>query len=142
VTLLDAYALIALLLGEPAAEEVKGVLRSGACGVPVLNLAESVDVCGRVHLLPPREVRSALEPLLDAHVDVVHPREEDAWRAAELRIRYYDREGRALSLADCFLIAAARGDDSIATADPAVAETARLEGIEVAALPDQSGRLP
>jgi rRNA-processing protein FCF1 len=73
----------------------------------------------------------------------VHPVDESvAWRGALLRARHYHRSTSALSLADCVLVASAGPDDSIATADPAVATAARAEGIDVIALPSSSGQRP
>lgn len=141
--LLDAYALIALLGDEPAADEVEELLRRGDCSASVVNLAEAIDVSCRVHNLALDDVRNALVSLiLGGQVQVIVPDEDSAWRAAELRQTYYARKSCELSLADCFLIAAAGSGDSIATADAPAASVARLEGIEVVALPDSGGRRP
>lgn len=140
--LLDAYALVALLADEPAAGEVERLLREGGCAVTPSNLAEAVDVTQRARGVAPADVRAALEPLLDGEIELLAPREADVWRAADLRLRYYDRRGCALSLADCFLLAAVGPRDRIASADSAVAAVARGEGIELVRLPDSSGRRP
>jgi hypothetical protein len=67
----------------------------------------------------------------------------EAWRAADLRARYYDRKARALSLADCLLLAhVCTGGDEIATADPAIADVARAEGLALIPLPDSAGARP
>ncbi len=139
---LDAYALVAFLADERAADEVEALLRDGDAAVTVVNLAEAIDVTQRVHALPPEEVRAAVEALLGDVLAVLVPSEREAWRAAELRSRYYDRSRRPLSLADCFLLAAAGERDEIATADPALAETARDEGTAVVTLPDSTGARP
>jgi hypothetical protein len=81
-----------------------------------------------------------LDPYALEHLVLFEPDEADAWRAAELRARLYDRNDRSLSLADCFLLAHASEDGAVATSDPPVAEVARSEGIAVVALPDSSGR--
>ena len=141
--LLDAYALIALLGEEPAADEVEELLRRGDCSASVVNLAEAIDVSCRVHDLTLGDVRKALGALiLGGQVRVIIPDEESAWRAAELRQRYYARKSCELSLADCFLIGAATSVDQIATADAPAAHVARSEGIEVIPLPDSSGSRP
>ena len=144
MTLLDAYAVVALVADEPAAAEVEELLRAGGARVVVANLAEAIDVCRRVHHVSGDEVRAALEPLLLARVlSALVSHEHDAWSAAELRRTYYDRRTRAVSLADCFLLAHARAaGDPIATADPPVAEVASAEAIPVVALPDSTGRRP
>ena len=142
MTLLDAYALVALLLDEPAAEETESLLRSEDAAVSAVNLAEAVDVVQRVHGDSPAETRAILEPITATALRVRAVAEADAWRAAELRSRHYRRRSSELSLADCFLLAAARDGESIATSDPAVAAAARAEGVDVVALPDSAGRRP
>jgi len=44
VSLLDAYALIALLGDEPAADKVEELLRRGDCSASVVNLAEAIPL--------------------------------------------------------------------------------------------------
>jgi predicted nucleic acid-binding protein len=139
---LDAYALIALLADEPAAEEVELLLRTGETAMTLVNFAEAIDASRRLHKVPPDELRALLEPLLGEPVELLAQSETDAWRAAEIRARYYDRRRCAVSLADCFLLAAAGPDDRIATADPAVAAVAREEQVDLVALPDSRGTLP
>ena len=142
MTLLDAYALVALVADEPAADEVETLLRAGDARAVVVNVAEAIDVLTRVRRVPADGVRDALEPLFITRVVApVVSGEPEAWRAAELRARHYDRKSRALSLADCFLLAHALGaGDEIATADPALAAAARAEDLGVVALRDSTGR--
>lgn len=144
MTLLDAYALVALAADEPAAAEVENILREGEARVVIINLAEAVDIAQRVHRLSSAEVRAALEPLLLSQVlSAAVSDEPQAWLAAELRIQHYDRRSAPLSMADCFLIAHALTDDrAIATADPPLADAARGAGIDVIALPDSAGERP
>ena len=120
---LDAYALVALLADEPAAAEVEELLRRGGIGVSAVNLAEAIDVLVRVHSIPGDDALAAVEPLLDGAIDVLPATREQAVRAAELRSHHYERNERPLSLADCFLLAAA--GEAVATADPVVATVAR-----------------
>jgi uncharacterized protein with PIN domain len=142
VILLDAYALVAFLANEPAADEVEALLRRGDAAVTVVNLAEAIDVTQRVHDVGAEDVRRTLEPLLGEAIAVVNHSERHVWRASEVRTRHYDRSRRPLSLADCFLIAAAGADDEIATSDAPLAETARAEGLDVVALLDSAGERP
>jgi predicted nucleic acid-binding protein len=142
VTLLDAYALVAFVADEPAAEDVEILLRAGRCGITTVNFAEAVDVTRRIHGLSEADVRVVTEPLLDEVIAVIPPSQAHAWRSAALRVRHYDRRRSALSLADCLLLAAAGSDDVIATSDPVVARVARTEGIGVTPLPDTAGARP
>lgn len=131
--LLDAFGLIALLKAEPAAGEVEALLRGGV-GMLSINLAEAVDVLGRVDGIDGQEVRGLVEPLLSGPITVQSVTVRHAWRSAELRRRYYSRRRCPLSLADCLLLAAASAS-GLATADPDVLGVARAEGISTTALP-------
>lgn len=144
MTLLDAYAVVALIADEPAAEEVEELLRAGESRVVVVNLAEAIDVSQRIHAMSLVDVRTILEPLfLTGAIATLASQREDAWRAADLRARHYHRRSRQLSLADCFLLGAAvDSGDVIATTDPPLAAAARSEGLDVIALPDSSGDRP
>jgi uncharacterized protein with PIN domain len=144
LTLIDAYGLVALVADEPAAGEVEILLRAGACRVVAVNLTETIDVCQRVHGMSPDEVRRALEPLtLSGTLGVAVSHEPEAWLAADVRAAHYHVKTCRLSLADCFLLAHALSDgDTLATADPDLARTARAEGATVIGLPDSGGKLP
>ena len=141
--LLDAYALVAFLGEERAAGEVDALLRRGGCAISLVNLAEAVDVSGRVHALALEEVQPVIEMLVETEqLELVAPSEAAAWRAAALRQAHYRQRTRELSLADCFLLAAAGPGDEIATADTPVALVAREENLGVIALLDSTGRRP
>jgi uncharacterized protein with PIN domain len=142
VTFLDAYALIALVVDEPAAGPVEKLLRAHVCRVSVIHLAEAVDVSHRRHDVATADIRSVLGPLFYEDVELVPPDEDDAWRAAEVRGQYYKAKTCELSLADCFLLAHAKDGEDVATSDPAIVEVARAEGIAVIRLPDSEGRIP
>jgi uncharacterized protein with PIN domain len=142
MVILDAYALIALLADEPAAAEVEALIRDRQAAISAVNLAESLGVSERALGAPGDHVRAVVEPLLAGELEVLGCTAREAWRAASLRSRYYDRRERPLSLADCFLLAAAGDGDEITTADPAVAAVAHAEGIDLVALPDGSGKRP
>jgi PIN domain nuclease of toxin-antitoxin system len=142
VVALDAYAVVAFLADEPARSEVAKILRR-SCVVSTVNLAESLDVLGRIHGIGQDELRGLVDPLLAEDVRVEAPIDDDAWVVARLRTQYYDRSTRDLSLADCFLLATAeRLGASVATADQAVADAARDEALELVALPNRSGTRP
>lgn len=139
---LDAFALLALTLDEPAAEEVETLLRRGSCRISSVNMAEALDQLGRIHKHPVEELRAAFDPIVSEVLDVVAVDVDTAWRAAELRRRHYRRRGSQLSLADCFAAATVRSEDALVTADPPLTRAAKAEGIEVLALPDSRGRRP
>jgi PIN domain nuclease of toxin-antitoxin system len=143
MVILDAYALVAFLNDEPAADEVEALIHDGDAAIGVVNLAEAVDVAGRVHGVPEADIRAAIEPLVGARsLSILVPSTTTVWRAAGLRAAFYARRRRELSLADCFLIAGAGAGDRIATADPPVADVVRQLGLALVALPDTDGIRP
>lgn len=144
MTFLDAYALVALVADEPAAEEVEAILREGDARVVVINLAEAVDISCRVHGVSGENVRAAIEPLLLGGVLFVAVSEvQQAWLAAEIRTEHYDSKAASLSMADCLLLAHGVTDGGpIATSDAPLATVARRLGIAVTGLPDSSGMRP
>lgn len=135
MTLLDAYALIAFLVGGPAATEVRGILREGQAAIASTNLAESLDVSRRVHGLPIGSAMEIIEPLLEGPLTAIALDLPTARRAAEIRSRHYHRSKCPISLADAVLLATARPGDRLATADPDVLAVAPREEIEPLALP-------
>lgn len=139
---LDAFALVALALDEPAAAEVEAALRRGDCLVSAVNLAEAIDQLGRVHRRSEQELRAAFAPVLDEVLSVVAADEAVAWRTAVVRRRHYRRRESELSLADCVALATAQAGHRLATADEPLARAARAEGIGVLGLPDTAGDRP
>ncbi|HET7485914.1 MAG TPA: PIN domain-containing protein [Solirubrobacterales bacterium] len=134
MTLLDAYALIAYVIGGPAKEKVVAILREGKTAIATANLIEVFDVVGRQHGYPIQKVSEILDPLFAGSLSIVHLDEHLARRAAELRVEHYHRSRSPLSLADVILIASAQAGDRIATADPDVLGTATGLGIETVVL--------
>ncbi len=135
--LLDAYALIAFLVGGPAAPHVRALLREGDAVVATANLAEALDVSQRVHDLPIGRAMEVLDPLLEGPLKARPLDVAVARRAAEIRAGHYHRSTRPISLADAVLIASASEGDRIATADPDILAVAQAEGLESVALPGQ-----
>lgn len=140
-TLIDASALIALLGNEPAAGEVREILRNGAT-ITAVNLTEAVDRLGRRYRLDIERVRPIVDGLLEDSLMVTPITSVEAWRSAEIRIAHYHRTSCPLSLADAALIACGGQSRRIATSDSHVLRIAKREGIDVIPLPDSTGRRP
>lgn len=134
LTLLDAYALVALLTGGPAAPEVRQLIREDAVASPAINLAEAADVLRRRFRVERTRVRAALASLTERPLAVIDLDERAALAAAELRAQHYHRANRPISIADCVLLAGAGAGDRVATADRHVLATAAAEGIETVEL--------
>ena len=136
---LDAYAVIAVLNDEYAAQQVQDLLEGDEVAVlTVLGVAEVVD-----HLVRLAGLDGSDAALDIAQLGVADPPALDgplAIRAGLLRAQHYNRTTRAISLADCVAAETARSlNASLATADPALLDTCAAEGIAVIALPDSTG---
>lgn len=137
----DATALIAILRGERGAgEAVDAGLDGGA--VTAVNFAEARDLL--VRSLPEMgEVGAAVDQFIDRGLSVLSCDRSLAVRAAALRSEHYQRSERAVSLADCFAIAAAEDRGAaLVTSDRHQADVARLVGVEVVAIPNSAGIRP
>jgi ribonuclease VapC len=129
--LLDAFALIALLAEEPAADEVEAILRKGEAAITAINFAEALDVLQRVERVPRERLETVTGPLVRESLKLLPVDESMARDAADVRARRYHRTRTPVSLADCVLVAAARSADALATADRPLMRVARSEGVEV-----------
>lgn len=138
---LDAYAVIAALVGERARADVEPLLREGVLSTP--NAAEVLDVCVRVHANDERVVRERIGWLVIGGLETPPLAPDLALAAGALRARHYRRRHCEISLGDCFALALAKQRKSpLATADPDLASVARAEAVEVIGLRDSRGRRP
>ena len=138
--ILDAYAVLALLKGEPAAPAVRGLLGTEPTpSLTTVGVAEVLDHLVRVEGAADEAAALDLAQLgLGAPVPVD---EAIGLRAGLLRARQYHRRTRSVSLADCVAPEAARSSAAaLVTADPHLLDLAAEEGITTVALPDSSGR--
>lgn len=142
MVVLDAYAVIAYLRGEPCGTEVAQLLREPT-QLTAVNAAEVCDQMTRVFGADPDTVEADLALLEHAGMAIIPVTPELAIEAGRLRSRRYHRQRAAVSLADCIAAALAlRADQALATADPALAEVTLAEGGTVYPLPDSKGQLP
>ena len=136
---LDAYAVLALLKGEPAAPQVRVLLEGDdrSC-LTAVGVAEVVDHL--VRLSRASEDDAALDL---AQLGLADPLAVDTavgLRAGLLRARHYHRKNRAVSLADCVAVEAARANDApLASADPHLLDVCRDEDVRALPLPDSTG---
>lgn len=145
MSVLDAYAIVTALAGEASAAEVEALLRDrhDPPVISAINLTEVIDVSTRILGHPADDVLERIDWLLAGGLGVVAVDEELGRTAGRSRARFYDRRSSALSIADCVCLATAlRLGQRLATADPALATTARALGVEVIALPDSRGTRP
>lgn len=133
--LLDAFALIALLAEEPAADEVEALLRGGEAAITAVNLAEALDVLQRIQGISRERLQELTMPLVGDRMRLVPIDERIARDAADIRARRYHRIRAPVSLADCILLAATGESDALATADGALIRVAKAEKVQVRTLP-------
>jgi PIN domain nuclease of toxin-antitoxin system len=142
VTVLDAYAVIAYLRGEPSADEVAELLH-GPTILTSANAAEVLDQMVRVFGSDPDGVEADLALLSHAGMTVQAVTHELGMEAGRIRTRRYHRDRASISLADCVAASTSLAvGRPLATADPALAAVLRAEGGDVHALPDSKGNRP
>lgn len=142
MTVLDAYAVLAYLRDEPAAELVGGLLRSRTV-LTAVNAAEVVDQLVRVYRAEADDVHADLALLSYAGMHVSAVPADMGMLAGRLRARHYHRVRMAVSLGDCVAAAMALSTGQpLATADPALAAMMIAEGGKLHPLPGTSGRWP
>ena len=124
---LDSFAVLAFLKGEPAADLVEGML-------------SDPDVDHLVRLAGVDEEEAVLD-LVELGLLAPAPLDADGGlRAGRLRAARYHRTTCAVSLADCVAADLARAlDGSLATADPHLLDLCEMEGISWIALADSTG---
>ncbi len=136
---LDAYAVLALLKGEPAAPQVRALLEGGdqAC-LTAVGVGEVVDHLVRLSGASEDDAALDLAQLGLTDALVVDP--VLGLQAGLLRSRRYHRKTCAVSLADCVALEAARANATpLASADPHLLDVGRDEGVRVIPLPDSTG---
>lgn len=142
MTVLDAQAIVAFLLAEPAAPEVRDLLRQ-APSISASSWGEVVDNLLRVKGRTVDDVTQRLDLLIAGGLHVT-PVDEAFGRAAGLmRARHYHRRRRPISHADCVALATAQAlGQPLATSDPAIAAVAASLGVGLIPLPDSAGVRP
>ena len=139
MTVLDAFAVLALLKDEPAAEHVERIIRASPdAALTALGVAEVLDHL--VRLVGVDEDEAVLDI---AQLGLAEPFSVSAplaTRAGLLRAHHYNRRDRAISLADCVAAEVARFAKSpLATSDPHLLDTCAAEGIKYVVLADARG---
>lgn len=139
--ILDSYAVLAFLRGEPAADRVERLLTNNpAASLTVVGVAEVIDRLIRLSSIDEEEAVLDLaqlglseSPAMGSGIGMA---------AGLLRARHYHRVDCAVSLADCVAAEAARlVGCALATSDPHLLDVCHQEGIDVEVLPDSHGRV-
>jgi len=137
VTVLDAFAVIAYLRAEPAAGEVRRLLKTDA-QLTSVGVAEVLDHLVRVFGADEEEAALDLAQLGLLEGTVVDSTVGAA--AGRLRARRYHRARCAVSMADCIAAQAARSKgEPLATSDPHLLDLCHAEGIPTVVLTGSDG---
>jgi len=145
MTVFDAQAIVAFLVGEPAAAEVESRLRDpdDRSLVSAASVAEIIDVTTRLMSIDTDAINERLDWLGASGLFTIDVDDRIARLAGELRARHYDRRTRPVSLGDCLALATAlREGETLASADPALIATTSDEGGAIAPLLDSRGVRP
>lgn len=139
-SVLDASAVISILLGEPGASAASEAAPSGT--VTAINLAEVRDRLTR-RTGDHGRVADAIDGLVARGLRVTACDRDLAEHAADLRAAHYDRRLAPISLADCCAIAAAlRLDGALVSSDQEQLRIAKQEGASVVPIANSSGVVP
>jgi predicted nucleic acid-binding protein len=134
VTVLDAYAVIAFLRGEPASEHVQPLLEDGSGVLTAVGLAEVLDHL--VRLANADEDDAVLDLAQLGLLDALPVPADIGSAAGRLRARRYHRTRCAVRMADCIAAETARATERpLATADPDLLDVCHAERIATRPLP-------
>lgn len=138
MSVLDAYAVIAFLRAEPAAEVVQPVLESGDTVLTAIGVAEVVDHLVRV--IGVEEEQAVLDVAQLGLLEGYSVDAELGLAAGRLRARQYHRTRCSVSMADCVAAEVARSlGRPLVTSDPHLLDMCNKEQIPHVALPGTDG---
>lgn len=140
MTVLDAYAVLAFLRAEPAATEVKALLKRGEAALTALGVGEVLDHL--VRIVGADEEDATLDLAQLGLLDGVPVSPDLGAAAGRLRGRRYHRSRSAVSMADCIAAEAARSrNEPLATSDPHLLDLCHGEDIARLVLPKSDGSI-
>lgn len=130
MTVLDASVIIAGLT-DPSSRIFDDIFRGPGIGrVSTVNVVEVVDVLMRTYGIDQADVIDAIDLLIESGMTIDGLSARQALGAGAIRARHFDRRTRAVSLADCVVVAlAADVGEPIASTDGALLEMAAAEGV-------------
>ena len=138
MTVLDAYAVLAFLKAEPAAAEVKALLKRGDAALTSVGVGEVLDHL--IRIVGADEEDAALDLAQLGLLDGLPVSGELGAAAGRLRARRYHRSRCAVSMADCVAAEAARSQaEPLATSDPHLLDLCHAEDIDRVVLPQSDG---
>lgn len=138
MTVVDAYAVIAFLRAEPAAAQVRAILKQGDADLTSVGVAEVLDHL--IRIVGADEEDAALDLAQLGMLDGVPVTPDLGAAAGRLRARHYHRRRCAVSMADCIAAETARSrNEQLATSDPHLLDVCHAENIAYLVLPQGDG---
>ncbi|MBA3745239.1 PIN domain-containing protein [Sporichthya sp.] len=138
MTVLDAYAVVALLRAEPAATKVEAILHRGDAALTAVGVAEVLDHL--IRIANADEEEAALDVAQLGLLDGVAVTAHLGAAAGRLRAQHYHRTRCAVSMADCIAAEVARTiRQALATPDPHLLDVCHAEGIDFVVLAQSDG---
>lgn len=138
MTVLDTYAVIAFLRAEPAAAQVKTVLKQSDAALTTVGIGEVLDHL--IRIIGADEEDATLDVVQLGLLDGIPVTPDLGAAAGRLRARRYHRTRCAVSMADCIAAEAARArNESLATSDPHLLDVCHAENIARLILPQSDG---
>lgn len=138
MTVLDAFAVLAFLKAEPAAAQVKAILKPGDAQLTAVGIAEVLDHL--IRIVGADEDDATLDVAQLGLLDGVAVTPDIAAAAGLLRARHYHRKRCAVSMADCIAAETARTkNEQLATSDPSLLDVCHTEDIPHLVLPQSDG---
>lgn len=140
MTVLDAYAVLAFLKAEPAAAQVKTILKPGDADLTAVGVAEVLDHL--IRIVGADEEDATLDVAQLGLLDGIPVTPDIAAAAGRLRARHYHRKRCAVSMADCVAAEAARvRNEQLAMSDPHLLDVCHAENIPHLVLPQSDGSM-
>ncbi len=138
MTVLDAYAVIAFLRAEPAAAQVKVLLKQGDAGLTAVGVAEVLDHL--IRIVGADEEDATLDVAQLGLLDALPVTADLGTAAGRLRAGRYHRKRCAVSMADCIAAETARArSEPLATSDPHLLDVCHAENVPYLVLPQSDG---
>ena len=140
MTLLDAYAVLGFLRAEPAATDVRALLKRGDAALTAVGVGEVLDHL--IRIVGADEEDAALDLAQLGLLDGIPVSPDLGAAAGRLRARRYHRSRCAVSMADCIAAETARSRSKrLATSDAHLLDVCHAEDILYVVLPRSDGSI-
>lgn len=141
----DADPLVSVLLDAPGAKKIAAALDADLtmCRVSAVTYSRVIERVARESSSAAGDVAGVMDWWIAGGLTIDAVDTELAGTAAAIRAEHYHRDSTPISLVDCHAIAlAVRHHAELAASDSAVLRVAKSVGLDVLALPDNTGNAP